>query len=102
MRKHDQRNGGDERADSRERHEPADLAVIEVEPPSTPDATLIGSVARRIVVMEREELRRQFFGLGVPVATVEGPDGIGGGLAEIAAFRRAVRGRASAGAGPPR
>jgi uncharacterized protein (DUF58 family) len=77
-----------------------DLAVIEVEPPSTPDANATASIARRIVVMEREELRRQFFKLGVPVATVHDPDGIGAGLAEIAAFRRAVRGRAAAGAGP--
>jgi uncharacterized protein (DUF58 family) len=79
-----------------------DLAIIEVEPPSTDEATAVASVARRIVVMERDEVRRQFFGLGVPVATVEGPDGIGAGLAEIAAFRRAVRGRSAAAAGPLR
>jgi uncharacterized protein (DUF58 family) len=79
-----------------------DLAVIEVEPPSTPEVTATGSVARRIVVMEREELRRQFFALGIPVATVKGADGIGAGLAEIAAFRRAVRGRSVAGAGRTR
>lgn len=76
-----------------------DLAIIEVEPRSTDEANAVASVARRIVVMEREELRRQFFRLGVPVATVEGQEGIGAALAEIAAFRRSVRGRSAAGAG---
>lgn len=79
-----------------------DVAVIEVEPVATDDATPPDSVARRIVMMERDEQRRRFFGFGVPVATVEGPEGIGGALAEIAAFRRAVRGRFAAGAGPLR
>ena len=76
-----------------------DLAIVEVETPSTDESTVVASVARRIVTMERQELRRQFFGLGVAVATVDGPQGIGAGLAEIAAFRRAVRGRSVTGAG---
>jgi hypothetical protein len=75
-----------------------DLAIIEVEPP-VPAGTFASetaSLAHRIVTMERLELRRQFWHLGVPVATVEGPDGIASALAEIAAFRRAMRGRAVA------
>lgn len=72
-----------------------DLAVIEVEPPSSrpEQPSRAESLARRIVHLERLELRRQFWRLGVPVATLAGPDGISAGLAEIAAFRRAVRGR---------
>jgi uncharacterized protein (DUF58 family) len=76
-----------------------DLAIIEVEPPASGDASPFRSLARRIVMMEREELRRQFFRLAVPVATVEGPLGIGAALTEIAAFRRGVRGRSPIGAG---
>ncbi|HXY44955.1 MAG TPA: DUF58 domain-containing protein [Acidimicrobiales bacterium] len=83
-----------------------DLAVVEVEP-SWPEETLTGlagSLARRIVSLERTEIRRRFWHLGVPVATLEGPDGLAGALAEIAAFRRSLRGRAGAGArlGGPR
>jgi len=72
-----------------------DLAIIEVEPawPEGELASEAGSLARRIVSMERQEVRRQFWRLGVAVATLEGPEGIGVGLAEIAAFRRSIRGR---------
>lgn len=85
-----------------------DLAIIEVEPawptggPPSPAGALpspAAALARRIVAMERLELRRRFWRLGVPIATLEGPDGIGAGLAEIAAFRRSVRGRSGAGSG---
>jgi uncharacterized protein (DUF58 family) len=81
-----------------------DVAVIEVEPamPTGLEETPVSSIARRIVAMEREEQRRQFFRIGVPVATVAGPEGIGAALAEIAAYRRAVRGRPVAGAGARR
>lgn len=79
-----------------------DVAILEVESPPTVEDNAIASLARRIVRMEREELRRQFFRLGVAVATVEGPHGIGAGLAEIASFRRAVRGRSVTGAGAMR
>jgi hypothetical protein len=48
--------------------------------------------------MERSEQRRRFWHLGVPVATLEGPDGIAAALAEIAAFRRSMRGRIGSGA----
>jgi len=71
-----------------------DLAIIEVEPsPGTSDqgATRIAQIAQRIVAMERDELRRRFWRVGVPVATINGPEGIASGLAEIAAFRRSVR-----------
>ncbi len=82
-----------------------DLAVIEVEP-APPDADPsypAESLARRIVSMERLELRRRFWRLGVAVATVEGPEGIGAALVEISSFRRSARGPAGAGpagAGP--
>ena len=83
-----------------------DLAVVEVEPPFPEGAcaSAAGALAQRIVTMERVEQRRQFWHLGVPVATLEGPDGIAAGLAEIAAFRRGLRGRAGTGAavGGPR
>ncbi|MFZ0170779.1 MAG: DUF58 domain-containing protein [Acidimicrobiales bacterium] len=75
-----------------------DLAIIEVEPP-WPEGEFespAGSLARRIVSMERMQTRRRFSRLSVPVSTLEGPDGIAGGLAEIAAFRRSVRGRTGA------
>jgi uncharacterized protein (DUF58 family) len=76
-----------------------DLAIIEVEPKSLPadlDSTSAGRLAQRIVAMERDELRRRFWWFGVPVVTIDGQDGIAAGLAEIAAFRRSVRVRASA------
>jgi uncharacterized protein (DUF58 family) len=78
-----------------------DLAIIEVEPawPAGELASPAGSLAKRLVTMERLEMRRRFWRLGVPVATLQGPDGVGGGLAEIAAFRRSMRGRARAGVG---
>jgi uncharacterized protein (DUF58 family) len=77
-----------------------ELAIVEVEPP-WPDgsfASEAGALARRIVTMERSEQRRRFWHLGVPVATLEGPDGIAAALAEIAAFRRSMRGRIGSGA----
>jgi len=72
-----------------------DLAIIEVEPPTSGpgEPTRTEALAHRIVNLERRELRRQFWRLGVPIATLAGPDGISAGLAEIAAFRRALRGR---------
>lgn len=76
-----------------------DLAVIEVEPPPlppNPDTPRVSRLAERIVAMEREELRRRFWQVGVPVVTIHGPDAIAAGLAEIAAFRRSVRIRAGA------
>jgi hypothetical protein len=78
-----------------------DLAIVEVEPPWPADefTSRTGALARRIVTMERFEMRRQFWRLGVPVATLEGAEGITAGLAEIAAFRRSMRGRARTGLG---
>lgn len=75
-----------------------ELAIIELEPawPEGGFRSGAGTLARRIVTMERHEQRRQFWQLGVPVATVQGPEGIRAGLAEIAAFRRAMRGQVSA------
>ncbi len=75
-----------------------ELAIVEVEPawPEGAFRSAAGSLAKRIVAMERLEQRRQFWRLGVPVTTLEGPEGIATGLAEIAAFRRAMRGQASA------
>jgi hypothetical protein len=76
-----------------------ELAIVEVEPP-WPDGSIAGeagALARRIVTMERSEQRRRFWHLGVPVATLEGPDGIAAALAEIAAFRRSMRGRIGGG-----
>jgi uncharacterized protein (DUF58 family) len=68
-----------------------DLAVIEVDAEGLPpDAalSLSGSVAWRLLKLEREELRHRFWQLGVPVTTISGPGGVAAGLAEIAAFRR--------------
>jgi len=79
-----------------------DLAILEIEP-AWPDAKAAGGVetlARRIVTMERLEMRRRFWRLGLPVATLQGPDDIGGGLAEVAAFRRSIRGRGGVRVGP--
>src|ERR1019366_5197817 len=73
-----------------------DLAVIEVAPPVEPEglpATLAGSIAWRIISMEREDLRDRFWRLGVPIVAVPGPGGVATALAEIAAFRRSVRSR---------
>jgi uncharacterized protein (DUF58 family) len=73
-----------------------DLAVIEVAPPLEPEglpATLAGSIAWRIISMEREDLRDRFWRLGVPIVAVPGPGGVATALAEIAAFRRSVRSR---------
>jgi uncharacterized protein (DUF58 family) len=71
-----------------------DLAVIEVRPGEAPpgaELSLSGSLAWRILQLERQEIRHRFWQLGVPISTISGADGTASALSEIAAFRRAVR-----------
>jgi len=73
-----------------------DMAVIEVRPGQAPPEaalSLSGSLAWRILQLERHEIRHRFWQLGVPISTIAGADGTAGALLEIAAFRRAVRTR---------
>jgi uncharacterized protein (DUF58 family) len=70
-----------------------DVAIVEISPQWPDSKSAAGTLATRILRIEREELRHRFWGMGVPIATVEATDGADVALARLLGVRRALRQR---------
>ncbi|MGO9560059.1 MAG: DUF58 domain-containing protein [Acidimicrobiales bacterium] len=70
-----------------------DVAIVEISPVWPEGTSAAGTLATRILTMEREELRHRFWGMGVPIATVAATDGADVALARLLGVRRALRQR---------